>query len=473
MTDPIANPFGGVTYDDAGNITQMGSNEQGQDVSPVSIMGGGGFEDIIAGLSTGGSVSKDEEIAEYKRKGYIFSKDGRIWNKDQSKSVGSWDVQGWVDEQQKSGKSAEEVMGMLNEGVTWDQNKDGSYISRGVNQPAPAGTTHGVARTPAPGGTSSYDRERTNAAAANERNRQDRQAAADRASAERIASAGGGGGPIQGVGNTPPPSIGPGGGGGGGGGDAFIDPKAPLGIPPIVPGGNPGSDYFQPGGGMPSAGNPFEGLGPDSNIMDVIAAVTGGQVANQQAALDTLGGVFRESQGGVSEQQRGRIGDLLSNPFSLDENTMQRIMGQNTQGINNRAQRQMEESQQRRASAGIRPDSGIAQAQDQQISTNAANQAQTQETQARIQQAIQNQTDMRSAIGTAGPAIQQDIGLRERLAQGAAQGVLGETAIKGDAFTMAAMLGAQNPGGNQGPQFQDIWSGGVKNRTRLPNSSGY
>ncbi len=247
--------------------------------------------------------------------------------------------------------------------------------------------------------------------------------------------------------NVPNPAAGAGAFPGGDGG--FIDPNDPLGIPAINPQGRPGSEYFQPGGGLPSAGNPFAGLDENSNLYDVIAAMAGGQVANQQAALDTLGGVFRESQGGVSEGQRGLIGDLQANPYSLDDATLNRIMGQNTKGINDRAARAMMEGQQSRASAGIRPDSGLAQAQDQQIRTQAGAQAQNMESQARIQQAMQNQVDLRSALQVGGNAISQDLGTRERLANTAATGVLGETAIKGDAYLSAALLGAQGKGQNQ------------------------
>lgn len=263
-----------------------------------------------------------------------------------------------------------------------------------------------------------------------------------------------------------------GGGGGGGGGvptvpgfnggsGSPVDPTKPLGIGPITPGYQPGSQYFgDPKNVFPSAGNPFDGLGPNSSLNDVIAKVAGAQVGNQQAALDILGGTFNESLTGANGVAlRGQVGNLLANPYSLDEQTIQRILGKTTDRINNSAGRMADEASARAASAGLRPDSGSVLAQQNAIRTNAANQAAGAERDTRVQAAIQNRQDLGSAIGTAGQAIDTDIGRRAGIGRDAALGVLGESAITGDAFLTNALLAAngkpavninQYPGGMTG-----------------------
>lgn len=247
-----------------------------------------------------------------------------------------------------------------------------------------------------------------------------------------------------------------GGGGGGGGGTPIvpmnpgsagtpIDPSKPMGIKPITPGYQPGANYFgAPKNVFPSAGNPFDGLNEQSTLYDVISKIAGAQVGNQQAALDILGGTFNESLNGANGVAlRGQVGNLLANPYSMDEQTIQRILGKTTDRINNGADRLAQEASARAASAGLRPDSGTVLAQQNAIKTNAANAAAGAERDTRVQAAIQNQQDLRSAIGTGGQAIAQDIGMRRDIGRDAALGVLGETSITGDAFLTNALLAAQ------------------------------
>jgi hypothetical protein len=102
-----------------------------------------------------------------------------------------------------------------------------------------------------------------------------------------------------------------------------------------------------------------------------------------------------------------------------------------------------QEASARAASAGLRPDSGAYQAQQTAITSNTARAAAEAERDTRIQAAIQNQQDIRSALGAAGGAIDTDLGRRERIADKTSLGILGETAITGDAFLTNALLAAQ------------------------------
>lgn len=285
---------------------------------------------------------------------------------------------------------------------------------------------------------------------------------------------GGGGGGSAGHSSQGAPWGGGGGGGGGGtpivpmapGGSSGtpIDPSKPLGIKPITPGYQPGANYFgAPKNVFPSAGNPFAGLNEQSNMYDVISKIAGAQVGNQQAALDILGGTFNESLNGANGVAlRGQVGNLLANPYSMDEQTIQRILGKTTDRINNGADRLAQEASARAASAGLRPDSGTVLAQQNAIKTNAANAAAGAERDTRVQAAIQNQQDLRSAIGTGGQAISQDIGMRRDIGRDAALGVLGETAITGDAFLTNALLAAQGKPQVNVNQFPGGMTGGTR-----------
>lgn len=267
-----------------------------------------------------------------------------------------------------------------------------------------------------------------------------------------------------------------GGGGGGspglpivpnaGGTGGVVDPTKAIGLKPIVSQYQPGSSYFSPGGQFPSAGNPFAGLNENSNLYDVISKVAGAQVGNQQAALDILGGLFNESQNGPNSTAfRGRIQDLLANPYSLDEGTIQQILGKTNAGINSRAAAQAADASSRAASAGLRQDSGVVQAQQNAIQSNAGRASGEAERDTRVQAAIQNQQDLRSALGTAGQAMDTDMGRRERIGGNAALGVLGNTAITGDAFLTNALLAAQgkqpapvNTGPTTGRFYSSFWA---------------
>lgn len=268
-------------------------------------------------------------------------------------------------------------------------------------------------------------------------------------------NAGAGGGPVDGNRGSYNETHGAGGGGGGAG--AGVNPRLPLGIGPINPPNPGGSSYF--GGGntpFPGAFNPFAGLGPNSTLNDVIAGIAGAQVGNRNAALSTLGGVFNESMGGNSAAMRGRTSDLLANPFSMDPATVAMMKGRQTDAINQRTNRLSQQAGDRAASAGLRSDAGTVLGQQAGIQARGAQQVTEGERNMDIQAAIQNQQDLRSALGAASGAISEDLGRRERLADRAALGVLGESSIQGDAFLANAMLSANGAGG-LGGQYPMLW----------------
>jgi len=240
-------------------------------------------------------------------------------------------------------------------------------------------------------------------------------------------------------------------GGGGGGSTMNINPNAPLGFqnpgsagPPL----NTGSGYFA-GGGMPAPGSIFDGLPQNPTLNDIIGQITRRQEQNRDAALSTLGGVFNESLNGANSQNlRNQTNNLLQNPYSLNEQTIQQIMGRTTDGIAQRANVQGQQAAARAASLGMGR-SGSALAQQQGIQNRAASDIANNERNVRTQAAIQNGQDLRSAIGVGGQAIQGDLGMRAGLAGTAARDVLGTTQMFGDAFLTNALLGANGAGGGQ------------------------
>lgn len=240
-------------------------------------------------------------------------------------------------------------------------------------------------------------------------------------------------------------------GGGGGGSTMNINPNAPLGFrnpgsagPPL----NTGNGYFS-GGGMPAPGSIFDGLPQNPTLNDIIGQITRRQEQNRDAALSTLGGVFNESLNGANGQNlRGQVNNLLQNPYSLNENTIQQIMGRTTDGIAQRANTQSQQAAARAASMGMGR-SGSAMAQQGGIQNRAASDIANNERNVRTQAAIQNGQDLRSAIGVGGQAIQGDVGMRANLAGTAARDVLGTTQMFGDAFLTNALLGANGQGSGQ------------------------
>lgn len=234
------------------------------------------------------------------------------------------------------------------------------------------------------------------------------------------------------------------GGASGGGTGQNVDFNAPLGW--RNPGPGPGA--INPGGQPNPFSRPqsiFQGMPANPNMWDVITSVTRRQEENRDSALQNLGNVYNETMGGNSAQLRGNVSNLLANPYSLDEATIQNITGRNTDAATQRA------SQLETAGAARAASMGTGRSFDPTSIRNQANQAVTEgERNTRVQAAVQNQQDARTAISTGSQATQGDIGTRERLAGSAARDVLGTSSFYGDAW-LQNMLNGQ--GNNQSGQY--------------------
>jgi hypothetical protein len=174
---------------------------------------------------------------------------------------------------------------------------------------------------------------------------------------------------------------------------------------------------------------------------DVVGQVTKRQEENRNSALGVLGAARGEM--GTDPLRQGlnaRTSDLLANPHSLDEATLQRIMGAQNQAIGNRAALQSQTSADRAAAMGVTRSGG--QNTDQNaIQTNAAGAMNENERQGRIQQALTNKQDERSAIGSALPVVGEAQSSKNALDLSAVRDVLGTSSIYGDAFLSNLLMG--------------------------------
>lgn len=233
--------------------------------------------------------------------------------------------------------------------------------------------------------------------------------------------------------------------GAGGGG---IDFNAPLNFRnPGASGPGIGTTSTSPGANFYGRPNSiFSGLPANPTMGDVVGQVTQRQEENRNAALGILGNARGEmASDPLRTALNSRTAGLLANPYSLDEATMQRIMGQNNESIANRAALQSQTSADRAAAMGVTR-SGGENTDQNAIQTNAANAMATGERQARIQQAVQNQQDVRSALGSALPVVGENQQSKNALDLSAVRDVLGTSSIYGDAFLSNLLMGgAQRP----------------------------
>ena len=373
------------------------------------------------------NFSSDDELEEYKRKGYTFSKDGRIWNADGSRSVGSWDVRGYIQDELAAGKSRDDIFNSFEGGVTFD-NVNGSYQPRSSRSPQIPGSTHGGRQAPpATGGGTT-------------------------------ATTGGGGGRNSGGGGGGGSSGGGGGGGGtgigvpniptggtgitppiGGSGPTGIDPNAPIGV--NDPGAQSQSlgDFFGGSrGGLGGGNSIFDNLPDNPTIRDILGAVQRGQEGTRDAQLDIFAGLFDESLNSQeSLAQRDLLNRVIANPESMDEATINRIMGQNNQAIGSRASQQAQLAQDRAASMGVGRD--IGQREQGRILREGAQQQTEAERATRIDAVKTNFQDRLNTLGAAGGEISRDQGARVNIG-GAAAGVHGQSQDRGDTFLTNALL---------------------------------
>lgn len=232
------------------------------------------------------------------------------------------------------------------------------------------------------------------------------------------------------------------GGAAGGGGMAwntplgFKNPGPGPGANPTVGGSGAGFTYGQPK-------SIFDGLPSNPTFGDVVGQVMRRQEDNRNAALGVLSNARGEIINDPNRQLlNSRTSDLLSNPYSMDEATISRILGQTNQGITQRAAEMTGNARDRAAAGGVLRSGGANAAQDA-IANNASGQMADAERSTRIQAAIQNQQDLRSAMGAALPGIAENTQARNSLDKTAAVDVLGGSSYSGDAFLSNMMAGKQ------------------------------
>lgn len=243
---------------------------------------------------------------------------------------------------------------------------------------------------------------------------------------------------------APVPSI-SGFGGGATGGGGSLSWNSPLGF--SNPGPGPGAIPGQGGtGGGFSYARPrsiFDGLPQNPTFGDVVGSVTRRQEENRNAALDVLGNARGEIGNDPNRGlMRQRTSDLLSNPYSLDEATIQQIMGKAGEGVTQRAMELRTQAGDRAAASGVGR-SGSANAAIEGINNSAARSLAEIERDTRVQAALQNKQDLRSALGAALPGISEETGAKTNLDLAAARDVLGASSFYGDAFLSNLLNGKQ------------------------------
>lgn len=232
-------------------------------------------------------------------------------------------------------------------------------------------------------------------------------------------------------------------GGAGSGGSAGMSWNDPLGFknPGPGPGALPGAGYQS---GAFAYGKPrsiFDGLPQNPTFGDVVGQVMRRQEDNRDAALGILGNTRNEITNDPNRALlRARTGDLLANPYSLDEATISRILGKTNEGITQRAAEMGGLARDRAAASGVLR-SGAAASQEDAIRNNAASAMASGERDIRVQAAIQNGQDLRSAMAAALPGINEETTQKANLDTTAARDVLGGTQYMGDAFLSSALMG--------------------------------
>lgn len=254
-------------------------------------------------------------------------------------------------------------------------------------------------------------------------------------------------------------------GGAPGNGPTRIDPNRPLGLDPShgAPAGfRGGSGAFgaEGAGVFPGPGSVLEGIGPNSTLNDVIMNIVKRQEANRDAALAIYGGTYRNYQNDPTLQgARGRAQELLANPFSLDDQTVDRIMGRQQELIGQNYQRLGQQAADRAAASGVGR-SGLAQAQQDRFAINAQRDLGNTQRGLLVEQATRRPQELAQAVQVGGGFGQSDVSQGAAISTGAANQIHGNTSIMGDALLSGVLMGGGPPPINiaHGPDVGPIGS---------------
>jgi len=237
--------------------------------------------------------------------------------------------------------------------------------------------------------------------------------------------------------------------GGGTGGPTPIDPNAGLGVNFDGAEGtiNPGDQAFNDAGVFDRPGSFTEGLGPDASLNDILLGAMGEQRATRDAALNIQGGLGRTFEDSALRQQNEQNALALgANPFSLDDDTISRIQGRQTDLIGQNTERLQQASAARAASSGISR-SGIQGAEQDRFDIAGANQIGESQRGLLVEQATRRPRELEAATRLGTDTLDQQTRQRESIAGGAVNILAGSNPTAD-----AALLGTLAQGGT--PQIR-------------------
>lgn len=267
-----------------------------------------------------------------------------------------------------------------------------------------------------------------------------------------------------------------------GGGDftATLDPNA--GAPPMdfnapmgldfagararTPATNPQTEPFN-SRTFPGPGSLTQGLDRNSTANDALLNLVRKQERGRDQALGIYGGLYDTyMDDSVRGSMRGMADQLGANPFSLDDQTVSRILGSQADMIGSSAGRMEQLSRDRMAAQG---GLGSGQAQDQQdrIDINAGRQLGDAQRGLLVEQATRRPQELQSAMGATANVLQQDQSARERMGAGAAN-MLANQDMTADSLLMGAASGSMptinigTSGQNSGPIGSASYAGDAR-----------
>lgn len=233
-----------------------------------------------------------------------------------------------------------------------------------------------------------------------------------------------------------------------GNGATRIDPNAPLGLDPSrAPGsvGPQGGSQTYRSGTLPTPGSILQGVNPNTSLNDLNIALVRRQEANRDAALGIYGGTLDEhANNPLLQGARQRGLDVLANPFSLDDQTVSRIMGQQGDLIGQNFARLKQQAADRAASSGVGR-SGMAEAEQGRLDTNAVKALGDAQRGLLVEQATRRPKELQASLQSAGDFASRDYGQRADVATRAADSVYGQTSILGDALLSGVLMGGGAP----------------------------
>lgn len=235
--------------------------------------------------------------------------------------------------------------------------------------------------------------------------------------------------------------------GGPGLGPTSINPNAALGLDPRrAPGGGvQGGDPRFRSGTLPGPGSLLDGITPQTTLNDLSMGIVRRQEANRDASLGIYGGAIDEhGSNPLLQASRQRGLDVLANPFSLDDQTVSRMMGQQGDLIGQNLGRMQQTNADRAAASGMGR-SGTVQANNDRLGINAVKELGNAQRGLLVEQATRRPKELQASLQSAGDFGQRDFAQGADLATRAADNVYGQTSIMGDALLSGVLMGGGQP----------------------------